>query len=114
MFAGHSQFVRRGRAACLRGGHERPKVFPGPVLRRPVTGPFWRERLEIVLSAHHPEPARKARGGRHPRFAEAAETCSAAAIPRNSHGFTMQVFWDSDVGKWIEAASYALAASARP
>ena len=30
-------------------------------------------------------------------------------IPRNSHSFTMQVFWDSDVGKWIEAASYALA-----
>ena len=29
-------------------------------------------------------------------------------IPRNAHGFTMQVFWDSDVGKWIEAASYAL------
>ena len=30
-------------------------------------------------------------------------------IPRNSHNFTMQVFWDWDVGKWIEAASYALA-----
>ena len=29
--------------------------------------------------------------------------------PRNSHDFTTQVFWDSDVGKWIEAASYALA-----
>ena len=29
-------------------------------------------------------------------------------IPRNGHNFTMQVFWDSDVGKWIEAASYAL------
>ena len=29
-------------------------------------------------------------------------------IARNSHNFTMQVFWDSDVGKWIEAASTAL------
>ena len=29
-------------------------------------------------------------------------------FPRNGHGFTVQVFWDSDVGKWIEAASYAL------
>src|SRR4029453_15451493 len=28
--------------------------------------------------------------------------------PRNQHDFTVQVFWDSDVGKWIEAASYAL------
>jgi DUF1680 family protein len=28
--------------------------------------------------------------------------------PRNHHDFTVQVFWDSDVGKWIEAAGYAL------
>ena len=30
-------------------------------------------------------------------------------MPRNNHGFTVQVFWDLDVGKWIEAAAYALA-----
>ena len=30
-------------------------------------------------------------------------------IPLSSHGFTTQMFWDSDIGKWIEAASYALA-----
>ena len=29
-------------------------------------------------------------------------------IPRNHHNFTAQIFWDSNVGKWIEAASYAL------
>jgi DUF1680 family protein len=29
-------------------------------------------------------------------------------FPRHPNGFTVQVFWDSDVGKWIEAASYAL------
>ena len=30
-------------------------------------------------------------------------------IPRQrATAFTTQVFWDSDVGKWIEAASYAL------
>ncbi len=29
-------------------------------------------------------------------------------IPRGRHNFTTQIFWDSDVGKWIEAASYAL------
>src|SRR6202042_2786253 len=34
-------------------------------------------------------------------------------IPRNSHNFTMQVFWDSDVGKWIEAASLRARPSAR-
>jgi uncharacterized protein len=30
-------------------------------------------------------------------------------IPRCRHDFTTQIFWDSDVGKWIDAASYALA-----
>ncbi len=30
-------------------------------------------------------------------------------IKRHANGFSVQVFWDSDVGKWIEAASYALA-----
>jgi len=29
-------------------------------------------------------------------------------FPPNAQGFTTQIFWDSDVGKWIEAASYAL------
>ena len=29
-------------------------------------------------------------------------------IPRHANGFTTQMFWDSDIGKWIEAASYAL------
>ena len=31
------------------------------------------------------------------------------SIPLNDHGYSVQVFWNSDVGKWIEAASYALA-----
>jgi DUF1680 family protein len=30
-------------------------------------------------------------------------------VRRNEHDFTVQVFWDSDIGKWIEAASYTLA-----
>ncbi len=29
-------------------------------------------------------------------------------LPRHANGFSVQVFWDSDVGKWIESASYAL------
>jgi len=29
-------------------------------------------------------------------------------IPRGKDGRTTQIFWDSDIGKWIEAASYAL------
>jgi DUF1680 family protein len=73
-----------------------------------ITGPFWRERLETVLTRTIPS--------QHVKLGEAGileslklpQPPPALAIPRNAHGFTMQVFWDSDVGKWIEAASYAL------
>jgi hypothetical protein len=73
-----------------------------------ITGPFWRERLDVVLT--HTIPSQ------HAKLAEAGilnslkllKPVPPLTIPRNAHGFTMQVFWDSDVGKWIEAASYAL------
>src|SRR5271165_2105731 len=73
-----------------------------------MTGAFWRERLEAVLERTIPS--------QHAKLGETGILDSLKlprpvpplTIPRNSHGFTMQVFWDSDVGKWIEAASYAL------
>ncbi len=73
-----------------------------------VVGAFWRERLEVVLSRTIPS--------QHAKLAETGildslklpKPIPPLTIPRNAHGFTMQVFWDSDVGKWIEAASYAL------
>src|SRR5208282_1099667 len=35
-------------------------------------------------------------------------------IPIARWGGTLQMFWDSDLGKWIEAASYTLAAKPDP
>jgi DUF1680 family protein len=73
-----------------------------------ITGLFWRERLDVVLTRTIPS--------QHAKLAETGilnslklpKPVPPLTIPRNAHGFTMQVFWDSDVGKWIEAASYAL------
>src|SRR5581483_1572667 len=73
-----------------------------------IEGPFWRERLDTVLT--RPIPSQ------HVRLKESGILDSLRVpqpppplrIPRNSHDFTTQIFWDSDVGKWIEAASYAL------
>jgi DUF1680 family protein len=74
-----------------------------------VEGEFWRERLDTVLTRTIPS--------QHQRLAEAGILDSLDVpqpppplrIPRNErHNFTTQIFWDSDVGKWIEAASYAL------
>jgi hypothetical protein len=81
---------------------------PLPFAEVTMTGPFWRERLDTVLARTIPS--------QHAKLAEAGILDSLKLpkpppplrIPRNKHNFTMQVFWDSDVGKWIEAASYAL------
>jgi DUF1680 family protein len=74
-----------------------------------VEGAFWKERLDTVLTRTIPS--------QHVRLAEYGILESLALpkptpplrIPVSSHGMSTQVFWDSDVGKWIEAASYALA-----
>ncbi len=73
-----------------------------------VEGDFWRERLDTVLARTIPS--------QHARLAEhglldsldVPQPPPPLRIPRNQHNFTTQIFWDSDVGKWIEAASYAL------
>src|SRR5262245_47258008 len=73
-----------------------------------LEGAFWRDRLETVLTRTIPS--------QHVHLAQHGILESLTLpnpppplrFPRNAHGFTVQVFWDSDVGKWIEAASYAL------
>src|SRR5882724_10975044 len=68
---------------------------------------FWRERLDTVLTKTIPSQYRQ--------LDENGILASLALpqppplrIPVGEHGLSTQVFWDSDVGKWIEAASYAL------
>ena len=73
-----------------------------------LEGDFWRERLETVLT--RTIPSQHVQLGEH-GILEALTLPNPPPplrFPRNHHNFTVQVFWDSDVGKWIEAASYAL------
>lgn len=73
-----------------------------------MDGAFWRERLNTVLDATIPS--------QHVRLVEYGildslklpQPTPPLRIPIRNHGMSTQVFWDSDVGKWIEAASYAL------
>lgn len=73
-----------------------------------LEGDFWKERLDTVLAKTIPS--------QHKKLAEYGLLDSLKLpnpppplrFPRHPNGFTVQVFWDSDVGKWIEAASYAL------
>ncbi len=73
-----------------------------------MTGAFWHERLDTVLT--RTIPSQHAQLDEHGMLEslKLPQAGAAATIPRNAHNFTTQIFWDSDVGKWIEAASYAL------
>ena len=84
------------------------KYLPVRFIDVRLEGAFWRERLETVLTRTIPS--------QHDKLAEYGILDSLKLpqpppplrFPRHPNGFTVQVFWDSDVGKWIEAASYAL------
>ena len=73
-----------------------------------LEGEFWRERLETVLTRSIPsQHAQLERHGILPSL-KLPDPPPPLRVPLNEWGFTQQIFWDSDVGKWIEAASYAL------
>ena len=73
-----------------------------------LEGAFWKERLDTVLARTIPSQHKKLGEYQILESLELKQPPPPLRFPRNSHGFTVQVFWDSDIGKWIEAASYAL------
>jgi DUF1680 family protein len=74
-----------------------------------VEGDFWRERLETVLTKTIPSQYEQLEQHGILESLAIPTPPPPLRIPAGEHGLSMQVFWDSDVGKWIEAASYALA-----
>ena len=73
-----------------------------------LEGDFWRERLETVLSTTIPSQHKKLVEYGYLDSLKLPQPPPPLRFPRHANGFTVQVFWDSDIGKWIEAASYAL------
>jgi DUF1680 family protein len=73
-----------------------------------LEGQFWRERLETVLARTIPSQHVQLEKHGILESLTLPNPPPPLRFPRNHHDFTVQVFWDSDVGKWIEAASYAL------
>lgn len=74
-----------------------------------VEGPFWKERLETVLSRTIPSQHERLGEAGYFESLELKQPSPPLRYRKNNWGFTIQVAWDSDIGKWIEAASYALA-----
>jgi DUF1680 family protein len=73
-----------------------------------IDGDFWHERLETVLTRTIPSQHRQLAHHGLLESLTIPRPTPPLRIPRGAHNFTTQIFWDSDVGKWIEAASYAL------
>jgi DUF1680 family protein len=69
---------------------------------------FWHERLETVLTKTIPSQYEQLERHGILESLKAPKPTPPLRIPISNHGMSTQVFWDSDVGKWIEAASYAL------
>lgn len=73
-----------------------------------ITGDFWSERLETVLTRTIPSQHDKLVDYDILQSLTLPKPVPPLRIPMNRHNFSTQIFWDSDIGKWVEAASYAL------
>jgi uncharacterized protein len=73
-----------------------------------LVGAFWKERLDTVLKTTIPSQHKKLSDYGYLNSLTLPKPVPPLRFPRHPNGFTVQVFWDSDVGKWIESASYAL------
>jgi DUF1680 family protein len=86
-----------------------PQHAPVSFVTVSIDGAFWRERLETVLTRTLPaqHAAMEAAG----MFEQLAlpKPPPPLRIPANDDGWSPQMLWDAEVGKWLEAASYALA-----
>ena len=84
------------------------KFAPVDFTRVSLTGAFWRERLDTVLTRTIPSQYEKLGSSGILESLLLLDPPPPLRIPRGPTGHTHQVFWDSDIGKWIEAAGYAL------
>lgn len=85
------------------------KITPVPFVDVRLTGAFWSVRLNTVLTRTIPSQHDKLTEMTILESLKLPQPPPPLVIKRHSNGFSVQVFWDGDVGKWIEAASYALA-----
>jgi DUF1680 family protein len=74
-----------------------------------IDGGFWRERLETVAGRTLPAIHRQFEAQGVLEALAAASPPLPLRIPADENGITPQMFWDADVGRWLEAASYTLA-----
>lgn len=78
------------------------KYAPLPFHTVRLEGKFWHERLETVLTRTIPSQHVKLGENGILDSLKLPQPPPPLRFPRHANGFTVQVFWDSDAGKWIE------------
>lgn len=73
-----------------------------------LEGSFWKERLDTVLASTILSQHKRLEQSGALDQIKLPTPVPPLRYPRGANGVTVHVFWDSDIGKWIEAASYAL------
>ena len=73
-----------------------------------ITGGFWSERLDTVLRTTIPSQHAQLAKYNVLESLKLPQPVPPLTFKPHDNGFSTQIFWDIDVGKWIAAASYAL------
>ncbi len=92
------------------GGRSLPVVFTSVEFR----DRFWRPRQESVRARTVPILLERSESAGMIEALDVDTPPPPLRIPIGRWGGTTQMFWDSDLGKWIEAASYTLAVKRDP
>ena len=70
-----------------------------PFSRVKITGDFWHERLETVLTRTIPSQLKMLEKSDIRASIKLPKPVPPLTQPRRPNGFTVQVFWDCDIGK---------------
>ncbi|MEJ0097039.1 MAG: beta-L-arabinofuranosidase domain-containing protein [Bauldia sp.] len=79
-----------------------------------IEGPFWRERLETVLARTIPSQYRRLAENGAIESLSVPEVASPPPTAPDGLETAPEMLWEAEVGKWLEAASYAFVARPDP
>ncbi len=90
-------------AVVINGGFLTRRFVSVPASDVTVVGGFWSERLETVRTLTIPSQHRQMERHIMLRSLTLPKPVPALTIRPFANGFSTEIFWDSDIGKWIEA-----------
>ena len=90
------------------------RLNPVPHTRVTFHAGFWAERTRVNREVTIPTQFQRLEEEGFIEVLDVDQPPKPLVRPINEYGLSMQMFFDSDFGKWIEAASYSLATHPDP